>query len=68
MLFKPFMVFEKDPDSRGGGEGAGNSDNKTAETYTQAEINAMFAERQQRGGSSFLRVPVSSRGILLAVE
>jgi len=32
MLFKPLMLFDKDPDSWGGGEGAGNSDDKTAKT------------------------------------
>jgi hypothetical protein len=63
MLFKPFMLFDKDPDSGGGGEGAGNSDDKTAKTYTQAELNAMFAERQQRGATAAITDILKKTGI-----
>jgi hypothetical protein len=63
MLFKPFVLFDKDSDSGGGGEGVVNNDDKTAKTYSQAELNAMFAERQQRGATAAITDILKKTGI-----
>ena len=51
MLFTPFfnrsLFFDKGPDGAGVDDAGGTDDEK--KTYTQTELNTMFAERQQRG-------------------